>query len=72
MTFKAGMISKAFSIYLDLIRFLAAMGVFTSHLSYQLIDGGIGWQPLCREKFTEPGFCGAFRPIGGHDPDAGL
>jgi peptidoglycan/LPS O-acetylase OafA/YrhL len=38
------MISTAFSIYLDLIRFLAALGVFTTHLSFQRISGGIGWQ----------------------------
>ncbi|MDD4913547.1 MAG: acyltransferase [Methylococcales bacterium] len=38
------MISAAFSIYLDLIRFLASMGVFVCHLGYRRISGGIGWQ----------------------------
>ncbi|MDD4915282.1 MAG: acyltransferase [Methylococcales bacterium] len=38
------MLTASFSLYLDFIRFMAAVGVMTGHLSSRNISGGIGWQ----------------------------
>jgi peptidoglycan/LPS O-acetylase OafA/YrhL len=37
-------VSRSLSIYLDLVRFAAAMTVFVSHMSFQRFTGGLFWQ----------------------------